>query len=206
VEGQDDGAEDPIRHHTRARSEIGGAGAIVSNHEPSPRIPDAVIKRLATSAAVPHLHTDAELKRVLDLVGAASTATLGHGRHPASRAAAQAFALAWERTGRDVLDTVAWPAQAASWRRAAHRLTSGNPDVLVVADTPSGWAQVARRLAADHGWDPTRVVGFAGVGHVELVTLIGPRTMVGMTGATANGDTWTLGPGLLFVRSAWSTP
>lgn len=178
----------------------------MSTHEPSPRIPDAVIERLATSAAVPRPHTDAELERVLDLVGAASTVTLGHGRHPASRAAVEAFALAWEQTGRNVLDTVTWPARAASWRRAALRLTSGNPDALVVADTPSGWAQVARRLAIDHGWDPTRVVGFAGVGHVELVELLGPRTMVGMTGATASGDTWTLGSGLLFVRNAYSAP
>ncbi|UZJ26852.1 hypothetical protein RHODO2019_18395 (plasmid) [Rhodococcus antarcticus] len=178
----------------------------MSNHEPSPRIPDAVIKRVATSAAVAHPHTDAELERVLDLVGAASTVTLGHGRHPASWAAVQAFALAWERPGRTVLDTVTWPAQAASWRRAAQRLIGGDPDVLVVADTPSGWAQVARRLSVDHGWDPTRVVGFAGVGHVELVELLGPRTMVGMTGATASGDTWTLGSGLLFVRSARSNP
>jgi hypothetical protein len=177
----------------------------VRTHETSPRIPDSVIERLAPSAA-PEPHTRAELERVLDLVGAARTVTIGHGRNPASRAAAEAFALEWERPGRTVLDTVAWPAQAASWRRAALRLTSGNPDVLVVADTPSGWAQVARRLSADHGWDPNRVVGFAGVGRVELVELLGTRTMVGMTGATASGDTWTLGSGLLFVRSARSTP
>lgn len=185
---------------------VGRRGPVVNTHPSSPRIPDAVIERLATSAAAPHPHTDAELERVLDLVGTASTVTLGHGRHPASRAAAEAFTQAWEGPGHVVLDTITWPARAASWRRAALRLTGGNPDVLVVADTPSGWAQVARRLATDHGWDPTRVVGFASVGHVELVELLGPRTMVGMLGATASGDTWTLGSGLLFVRNAHSAP
>jgi hypothetical protein len=48
-----------------------------------------------------------------------------------------------------------------------------------VADTPSGWVQVARRLSADHRWDPTRVVEFAEVGRGELVELLRTRTMVG---------------------------
>jgi hypothetical protein len=46
------------------------------------------------------------------------------------------------------LDMVDWPAQAASWLRPARRLTACEPDLWMVSDTPTGRAQMARRLGA----------------------------------------------------------
>ncbi|MHB8692785.1 MAG: hypothetical protein ACYDHH_16230 [Solirubrobacteraceae bacterium] len=68
------------------------------------------------------LHTDAELARVLQLLERrdARLVTLGHGRDPAARVTAEAFAAAWVRRGGEIDAIVDWPAGAtaagALWR------------------------------------------------------------------------------------------
>src|SRR4029079_7589089 len=72
---------------------------------------------------------------------------IGHGRHPASVAAARALHAAWTAAGGSALDRVDWPETPASWLRPARRLTAGDPDAWVLADSIAGCAQVVRRLA-----------------------------------------------------------
>jgi hypothetical protein len=108
----------------------------------------------------------------------ASTVAIGHGRHPASAAAAQALTAAWTRDTRTVLAVAHWPVAAASWLRPARRLTASQPDAWVVADTPAGCAQLAARLADQPGWTPARTLGFAGLASTDLIAL---------TGTTLNG-------------------
>ncbi len=76
----------------------------------------------------------------------ADTIAIGHGRAPASITAAQALHVAWIAAGGTVLTALDWPATAASWLRPARRLTTGNPDAWIIADTvadapssPAGW-------------------------------------------------------------------
>lgn len=103
----------------------------------------------------PAPHTTAELDRLLEMLREADVDTIavGHGRDPASVAAAAALVAAWAGT---VLTVVDWPAVAASWLRPARRLVAGGPDAWVIADTPAGCAQVCRRLADQPDWTPHR--------------------------------------------------
>lgn len=110
----------------------------------SPRIPDGTLARYPAAAQPPRRHTAAELARLLQMLHAAgaSTIAIGHGRHPASAAAAQALAATWTGEG-TVLTVTDWPDTAASWLRPARRLTASQPDAWVIADTPAGCAQLA---------------------------------------------------------------
>lgn len=65
----------------------------------------------------------------------ADTIAIGNGRAPASITAAQALHVAWIAAGGTVLTALDWPATAASWLRPARRLTTGNPDAWIIADT-----------------------------------------------------------------------
>ncbi len=143
-------------------------------------------------------HTEPELARLLRLARElpAHIVAIGHGRHEASRAAARAFAHAWEAGGGDIVAVVDWPASAASWLRPARRLTAGAPDAWVIADTPAGWAHVAHRLAHSTSWAPDRTLGFASLDDVDLVRLAGAAVHA-MTGATATGGTWRIRSRLL---------
>jgi hypothetical protein len=85
----------------------------------------------------------------------ATLVAVGHGRDPDSAAAAWAFVERWDGQIAVVVD---WPPVAASWLRPAQRLTAGDPDAWVIADTPSGWEPVARRLRETGRWDPMRTV------------------------------------------------
>ncbi|WP_328390386.1 hypothetical protein OHS81_36100 [Streptomyces sp. NBC_00400] len=149
---------------------------------------------------VPAPHSDAELAallRLLTVPGArVATVAVGHSRDTASRSAAAAFAEAWRTLGRlPVLAVVDWPESAASWLRAARRLTAGEPDAWVVAAAPLGWAQMSRRLRHSTEWDPARTYGFATLGDSRVPALAGPSTLQGMRGAAADGSTWTIDRG-----------
>ncbi|HEY3954931.1 MAG TPA: hypothetical protein VGM53_16280 [Streptosporangiaceae bacterium] len=164
----------------------------------SPRIPDAALARCPGAGRPPRPHTAAELARLLRMLhtaGAASIA-IGHGRHPASAAAARVLAAAWAGGPGTVLATASWPATAASWLRPARRLAAGRPDAWVIADTPAGCAQLAMRLTGQPGWAPARTFGFASLASPDLITLTG-TALTGMTGPTASGGIWRIGRGLL---------
>ena len=90
---------------------------------------------------------------MLQQAGADSIA-IGHGRHPASVAAARARARGVDHRGRWRLDSVDWPETAASWLRPARRLTAGAPDAWVLADSIAGCAQVASQARAAGELDP----------------------------------------------------
>jgi hypothetical protein len=98
-----------------------------------------------------------DLDRALDLLRRmdATLVAVGHGRDERSVATANAFLARWDR---EIAVVVDWPASAASWLRPAQRLTAAEPDAWVIADTPTGWEPIARRLRESPGWDPMRTV------------------------------------------------
>lgn len=155
---------------------------------PSPRPPRPVAAHRG-ALRPPQPHTAAELARLLHLLrdDGAHAITIGHGRHRASVAAARALAAAW---GGPVVDIVHWPASAASWLKPARRLAASQPDAWVIADTPAGWAQVARRLADQPAWTASRTFGFASLASAGLVALADVSMLGGMRGATARGGSW----------------
>lgn len=158
----------------------------------SPRIPDSVLA--SRDDEVPAQHTAAELAIMLKLLRAARATdiSIGHGRHPASIAAAQALTHEWENSGGTVLTVTDWPRNAASWLRPAQRLTRHGPDAWVIADTPAGTAQLSRRLAQQNTWSSARTFGFASADGVNLAGLAGPGILEGLTGPTETGLTWRL--------------
>ncbi|MEV4257143.1 Ada metal-binding domain-containing protein [Spirillospora sp. NPDC049652] len=146
--------------------------------------------RLASPAA----HTDAELAALAGLLtrpGARiEILAVGHGRDEASREAARAVTEAWTARGGQVAAVVSWPEEAASWLRPATRLTTPRPDAWVMAASPLGFAQLARRLRHSTDWDPARTFAFASLQDVRLPELAGPGVLDGLRGATADGGTW----------------
>lgn len=142
----------------------------------------------------PRPHTGAELAALAGLLtrprSRVETVVVGHGRDGASVSAAEAFAEAWEARGGTVIAVVDWPETAASWLRAARRLTAQMPDAWVVAAAPLGFVQLARRLRRSTDWDPSRTYGFASLCDARLPALAGPGTLRGLRGAGADGGTW----------------
>ncbi|MEU8827634.1 hypothetical protein [Streptomyces sp. NPDC048636] len=147
-------------------------------------------------------HTAAELAAVIRLVTALAprtgTVAVGHGRDTASRAAAAAFATAWQERGGQLVAVVDWPETAASWLRPARRLTAPAPDAWVVAAAPLGWIRMSRRLRHSTDWDPGRTVAFASLRDSRLPAVAGPGTLHGLRGATADGGSWD-------IRHRWVT-
>ncbi|MET9554436.1 hypothetical protein [Streptomyces sp. NPDC006645] len=161
----------------------------------------------ATPATEPAAaHTDAELDALMGLLTAPKTrihsVAVGHSRDEASRAAAAAFGDAWTARGGGILAVVDWPESAASWLRPARRLTAGHPDAWVMAATPLGFAQLARRLRHSTAWDPARTVAFASLLDSRVPALAGPETVHGLRGAAADGGTWDIRRGWVTVRPA----
>ncbi|MFG3255617.1 ABC transporter substrate-binding protein [Streptomyces sp. NPDC048172] len=151
----------------------------------------------------PRPHTGAELAAVTRLLAPdVRTVAVGHGRDGASRAAAEAFAAVWRARGGTVAAVVNWPETAASWLRAARRLTEGEPDGWVMAAALPGFAQLARRLRHSTGWDPSRTVAFASLHDSRLPALAGPDAVHGLRGATSGGGTWEIRGGWLVEGSA----
>lgn len=147
-------------------------------------------------------HTEAELGALIGLLTAPRarirSVAVGHSRDATSRSAAAAFGDAWTARGGQVLAVVDWPEVAASWLRPARRLTAELPDAWVMAATPVGFAQLARRLRHSTEWDPARTVAFASLLDPRLPALAGPDTVHGLRGAAADGGIWD-------VRRGWVT-
>ncbi len=158
----------------------------------SRRIPDTAIAAYPASTQPPRPHTGAELDRLLHMLHNAKTSriAIGHGRHPASAAAAAALYDAWTEIGNPAI-MISWPVDAASWLRPARRLTAERPDAWVIADTAAGMAQLAVRLAGQGDWSPSRTLGFASTASPDLISLTGAR-LSGMTGATSDGGSWLI--------------
>ncbi|MGW0095321.1 hypothetical protein ACWDWS_41145 [Streptomyces sp. NPDC003328] len=169
---------------------------------PSPLISTADLAAYADDLPEPQPHTEAELDSLLGLLTGPRTrieaVAIGHSRDDASRAAAQAFATAWEARGGRVLAIVDWPDNAASWLRPATRLTAQIPDTWVIAAGVLGFAQLARRLRRSTDFDPARTVAFASLQDSRLPALAGEGTLHGLRGASADGGTW-------HVRRGWVT-
>ena len=163
--------------------------------ERSPRIPEHTLARYPDSVRSARQHTAPELNHMVAMLqkAGADRIAIGHGRHPASVAAARALHAAWTAAGGSALDRVDWPETPASWLRPARRLTAGHPDAWVLADSIAGCAQVVRRLAQQEKWTPARTVGFAGLACDDLLALAAPISLAGMTGPTATGGTWRIG-------------
>jgi hypothetical protein len=131
----------------------------------SPRIPEHTLAHYPNSVRSARRHTGPELSRMVAMLkqAGADYIAIGHGRHPASVSAARALHAAWTTAGGSALDMVDWPETAASWLRPARRLTAGDPDAWVLADSIAGCAQLLHRLAQQANWTPARAVGFAGL-------------------------------------------
>jgi hypothetical protein len=93
---------------------------------------------------------------------------------------------------------------AGAPRGAVDDSLAARPDAWVIADTPAGCAQLARRLAGQPGWAPDRTFGFAGLARPDLVALAGPA-LTGMSGPTASGGAWRIA-GHLLVRDEARRP
>ncbi|WP_134047711.1 hypothetical protein [Mycobacteroides franklinii] len=157
------------------------------------RIPDAALARYPAASAAPAYHTHAELQRLLLMLrtNGVRSISVGHGRHCASRTAVAAMITMWTADGGELGGLVTWPAQAASWLRPARALVADPVDAWVIADTPAGFAQLARRLAGERCWSPRRTYGFASLASSDLIELVG-TDLSGVVGATATGGSWTI--------------
>lgn len=185
------------------------ASYVPGSHPPeSPRLGDGETAAYGPLPA-PAPHTGAELVALLDLLArerpTVRAVTVGHSRDAASRDAARAFTDAWQTAGGTVLDVVNWPETAASWLRAAGRLTTQEPDAWVVAAALPGFAQLARRLRHSTNWDPARTVAFAALRDSRLPALAGRGVLDGLCGAGADGDTWEVRRGWVTSRPAEGT-
>jgi hypothetical protein len=126
----------------------------------------------------------------------ARVVAIGHGRDPRSIRAARRFAAAWqagrdwEGVDREVAVTVDWPAEAASWLKAARRFGDSAVDAWVVADTPPGWTRMSARLLASTAWSPRRTVAFAGLDSRPAGALVETGRLDGLTGAGPDGGLW----------------
>jgi hypothetical protein len=154
-----------------------------------------------TGEPVPH--GEPELAAVIALLRAdrprIRIVTIGRGRDQASRAAAESFAAAWsELPDAEVADVVDWPEQAASWLRAARRITAGHPDAWVVAAAPIGFTQLARRLRMSTEWRPDRTFCFADTVNPHTAALA-RDALDGVRGVTRDGRTWLSTDGELRV-------
>jgi hypothetical protein len=163
----------------------------------SPRLSAALVCDLAWSGP-----TGAESSQMtgLALCRGARNVIIGRGRSAAAATAVTAFARSWEAaSGGTVLDVVTWPEEAASWLRQAARFTAVDPDLWIMAGTPRGWAQMSRRLLWSTPWRPSRTLAFAVLGTQRAIGLVGAYNLQGLTGATANGGTWTVCDGNIQV-------
>jgi hypothetical protein len=165
----------------------------------APRISDQALAARPGSAGGPAPHTAREISALVIMLRAArvSTIAIGHGRHATSRDAAAALTGAWNRAGGTVLDTVDWPARAASWLKPARQLVRACPDAWVIADNPAGCAQLARRLAEHEPWSAARTFGTASAGHPDTAALAGSGLLDGLRGVTADGAGWQIANGVL---------
>lgn len=140
--------------------------------------------------AVPNVSAEVTALIRLATARSANAISLGGGRQPEAQYALDALEAAWTARGGHILTRVDWPAQAASWNRQAHRLTDWAPDLWIIADTPGGWAPVARRLHITARWSPDRTLGFGFLDTIETIRLAGPDLLDGMTGSTTSGGRW----------------
>lgn len=150
----------------------------------------------------PAPHTAAELATLTGLLTAPrsriTTVVTGHSRDPGSAASAAAFTETWEARGGTVLAVVDWPETAASWLRAARRMTAQTPDAWVIAAAVPGFVQLARRLRHSTTWEPSRTYAFGSLCDSRVPALAGPGVVHGLRGASADGGWWE-------VRDGWIT-
>ncbi len=164
----------------------------------SPLLPPGQAERAAEHLAESEA-TDAELTRLTELAlgrGARAIA-LGRGNSPAATTAITSFARCWEAAGGTIICVVTWPESAASWLRQATRFAAADPDLWVMAGPAAGWAQMTRRLLWSTPWRPEHTLAFAALGTPDVISLVGPHNLSGLTGATADGGTWQIRDGLL---------
>jgi hypothetical protein len=162
----------------------------------SPRLPAGLARDAPGAGAGPEA-TEAELGRMVDLAlrRQASTVAVGSGRCAAAVEVAAAFAGRWEAMGGAVLDAVTWPEEAASWLRQATRFAAAEPDLWIMTGPPCGWAQMTRRLLWSTSWRPERTIASAAIGGSLAIGLVGASNLPGLTGATADGGTWSVRDG-----------
>ena len=146
--------------------------------------------RLGPDTAV----TDLEVAALIALATArgARVIAVGSGRTPAALAASDAITHAWRAAGGTVAATVTWPETAASWLRQAQRFAEAPADLWVMTGPETGWAQMTRRLLWSTPWNPARTLATAAIGRQSALALVGARHLPGLSGAGADGTSWTV--------------
>jgi len=159
----------------------------------SPRLDDDLTAAQSKSDHIPAPSPQTEVECLVALAASrgASTITLGHARDQNSAAAVHAFASLWTASGRTVLRIVDWPENAASWLRQARRFAEPEPDLWVVAASPVGWAQMARRLTWSTSWKARDTLAFSSLADHHTQDLAGPA-ILGLSGALPNGHIWRM--------------
>lgn len=147
----------------------------------------------------PAPHTTAELTALTGLLTAPRirTVVVGHSRDAACAEAAAAFAEEWEARGGTVLAVVDWPETAASWLRAARRMTAQTPDAWVIAAAVPGFVRLAPRLRHSTAWEPSRTYAFGSLCDPRVPALAGPGVLDGLRGASADGGWWEVRDGCI---------
>ncbi|MFG3439265.1 hypothetical protein ACGF0J_18630 [Nonomuraea sp. NPDC047897] len=145
----------------------------------------------------PGPHTAAELAALTGLltVPRIGTVVVGHSRDAASTESAAVFTEEWEAGGGTVLAVVDWPETAASWLRAARRMTAQTPDAWVIAAAVPGFVRLALRLRHSTAWEPSRTYAFGSLGDPRVPALAGPGVLDGLRGASADGGWWEVRDG-----------
>lgn len=147
----------------------------------------------------PAPHTAAELAALTGLLTAPrppiASVVVGHSRDAASAESATVFAAEWEARGGTVLAVVDWPETAASWLRAARRMTAQTPDAWVIAAAVPGFVRLAQRLRHGTAWEPSRTYAFGSLCDPRVPALTGPGVLDGLRGASADGGWWEVGDG-----------
>jgi hypothetical protein len=187
-------------YHTHTLS---GSGTLGGNRRRGSESP--LVCRPAPTTSIeqhaPAPHTGQELETIMAFLSRRgsyiSAISVGHARDDASRSAANAVIRAWTDRGGEVLGVVDWPEDSASWLRQARRLAAGAPDVWVVAGSPLGFAQMARRLRHSTDWDPKRTIAFSSLADIRLIEMASSGVLEGLHGALPDGGTWRLGSGML---------
>jgi ABC-type branched-subunit amino acid transport system substrate-binding protein len=99
-----------------------------------------------------------------DLGGAEGrTVNIGAQNTPYGTGLADTFAEGWEALGGEIGQRQIYDVDQPSYNSEAQRITSGNPDAIVIIDYPEPFDKVGPALERTGNWDPTIAWGTDGI-------------------------------------------
>lgn len=122
-----------------------------------------------------------------DLGGAdGKTVNIGARNDSYGTGLAGTFKDAWEAQGGSVGEEVIYDPEAATYDSEASKITSGNPDAIVIIDFPETFAKVGPALVRTGNYDPATTWGTDGLASSSLPKDVGTDATEGFRG-TAPG-------------------